>query len=162
MKPLLSKATYPTGHTMCVLGECAVFKGSLTRRLSYCMWTCVAAAVHMVTNCPYVCNRCALETWGAMPQATSSPGPSLLTWQSEHCICKSVSCWNAHTLLYLPPVRLTVLTKYINSSHTFFQLCYEMLMKRTSMISAAPVCSWEWHINCVIWGENVFWACKVL
>lgn len=88
----------------------AVFKGSLTCRSWYCMWTLVAAAVHIVTNCPYVCNRCALETWGATPRATSSPGPSLLTCPSKLCVCISVSYRDAHRpffpLYYLHPVQL--------------------------------------------------------
>lgn len=72
-----------------------VFKCSLTCRLSSCMWARVAAAVHIVTNCPYVFfNRCALETWGVMLRVTSSPGLSLLTWMSELCL---QSCSDAYT-----------------------------------------------------------------
>lgn len=71
-----------------------VFKCSLTCRLSSCMWACVAAAVHIVTNCPYAFfNRCALETWGVMLRVTSSPGLSLLTWMSELCL---QSCSDAY------------------------------------------------------------------
>lgn len=45
-KLLMFKYTYITDGTLS-----AIFKGSLTCRLSYCMWACVTAAVHIVTNC---------------------------------------------------------------------------------------------------------------
>lgn len=57
----------------------------------------------------FVCNRCAPETWGATLQVTSSPGLSLLTWETKHCICASVGCRGARTL-YLPPTMLIVHT----------------------------------------------------
>lgn len=88
--------TYHSPHF--VLSVSALSKGSLTHWPWYCMWTCVAAAVHIVTHCPYVCNRCALETWGATQQATSSPGLSLLTWQSKALylqICQLLRCTRA-------------------------------------------------------------------
>lgn len=93
------------------------FKGSLTCWPWYRMWTCVSAAVHIITCCPYVCNRCALQIWGAMQQATSSPVLSLLTCRSEHYVCRSVSCWIAHIFNYLPVLHActhsTALSPYI-------------------------------------------------
>lgn len=115
----------------------AVFKGSLTCRPSYCMWTCVVAAVHIVTSCPYVCNRCALETWGATPQATSSPRLSLLTWQSKDCICKSVSCWDAHMLFFF--IYLLLCWLYTDSTSTarthFSGYNSQMQMLHTAMVN---------------------------
>lgn len=68
----------------------------------------------------FVCNRCAPETWGATLQVTSSPGLSLLTWETRHCIWASVSCQGARTL-YLPLIKLGV--------HTFHQSHKELAEK---------------------------------
>lgn len=104
-------------HSHCVHSVSTAFKGSLTCWPWYRMWTCVSAAVHIITCCPYVCNRCALQIWGAMQQATSSPVLSLLTCRSEHYVCRSVSCWIAHIFNYLPVLHActhsTALSPYI-------------------------------------------------
>lgn len=68
----------------------------------------------------FVCNRCAPETWGATLQVTSSPGLSLLTWETRHFIWASVSCQGARTL-YLPLIKLGV--------HTFHQSHKELAEK---------------------------------
>lgn len=61
----------------------------------------------------FVCNRCAPETWGATLQVTSSPGLSLLTWETKHCIWASVSCRGARTF-YLPLTKLVVHTFHVS------------------------------------------------
>lgn len=61
----------------------------------------------------FVCNRCAPETWGATPQVTSSPGLSLLTWETRHYIWASVSCQGARTV-YLPLIEVGMHTFHLS------------------------------------------------
>lgn len=72
----------------------------------------------------FVCNRCAPETWGAMLQVTSLPELSLLTWETRHCIWRSVSCQGECTF-YLPLIKLGV--------HTFHQSHKEPTEKKSNI-----------------------------
>lgn len=81
----------------------ALFILKCSNRLSY-KAASVTAAVHIVTSCLYVCNRCALETWGVTLQVMNSPGLLLLTWLPKNSclqICQLLRPPRTFFLIYL-------------------------------------------------------------